>query len=304
MPKRSPVHLLAPRYWLTWLGIALLWLLCRLPYRWLLAIGRGLGWLLLHCSQRARHTCQINLQLCFPEFSPAQQQHLLQQSFASIGMGIIESAFAWWKTPNKNWLHIQGLEHLQHCMAQNKSIILLGAHFTTLEIIGRLLLMHMPFAVVYRKQKNPVLEWLNQRMLRHYPRAIAREDVRGFIRCLRSKLPLWYTPDVDAGARNSLFVPFFSVPAATITSTSRLAKLTDAAVVPIAYYRRKDGKGYDLIFHPALENFPTDDLAADALRINQVIEMMIKQAPEQYLWQYKRFKTRPNSEKRLYSRKN
>ncbi len=303
MPPAKNFSLAAPRHWLTWLGIGLLWLLTWLPHRRLLAVGRGLGWLLLHCAPTARHTCLVNLQLCFPEYTPAQRQLLLKKSFAAIGMGILESASVWWHVPQKNLLHIQGMEHFQSCLEQGKPVLLLSAHFTTLEIIGRLLQQHIPFAVVYRRQKNPVLEWLNQRMLRHYPQAYAREDARGFIRCLRSKLPLWYTPDVDAGARNSIFVPFFGVNAATITSTARLAKLTNAAVIPLAYYRRDDGSGYDLIFHPPLADFPTTDITIDTQRINQVIEQMIRRKPEQYLWQYKRFKTRPPGEKRFYTRK-
>jgi Kdo2-lipid IVA lauroyltransferase/acyltransferase len=117
---------------------------------------------------------------------------------------------------------------------------------------------------------------------------------------MREGYPFYYLPDMDFGARESVFVPFFGVQAATLTAVSRLAKLTNAAVVPVIATQRNDGSGYDVRFHPALENFPSGDDVADAKRINELVESYVLENIPQYLWTHKRFKTRPEGEKSVY----
>lgn len=301
--KLTHISLAAPRYWPSWLALGLLRIAVFLPYTWQIKLGTGLGLTLFIFAKRARKTSQINVKLCFPELTPTEQQQLLKASFVSLGIGFFETALGWWASSKrlKALVKVQGLEYVTTRQQNGQAVIMMGAHFTTLEIVGRLFSLYMPFAVVYRRQKNPVLDLFNQRYLhKHYHKAIAREDIRSIIRCLKQAIPVWYTPDVDAGIKNSVFVPFFGISAASITATSRFAKLGEAAIVPAGFYRSEDGSGYDIIFQPPLADFPSDDLTEDTARVNQVLEAAIRKKPAQYLWSYKRFKTRPPGEKRFY----
>lgn len=301
--KQTLISLTAPRYWPSWLALAVLRIAVLLPYSWQIKLGTGLGIALLILAKRARHTSQINIKLCFPELTPAEQQQLLKASFISMGIGFFETALGWWASTKrlKALVNVQGLEYITTRIQNRQGVIMMGAHFSTLEIVGRLFSLYTPFAVVYRRQKNPVLDLFNQRYLhKHYHKAIAREDIRSIIRCLKEAIPVWYTPDVDAGIKNSVFVPFFGISAASITGTARFAKLGNAVIVPVGFYRRDNGSGYDIIFQPPLADFPSDDLIVDTARVNQIIETAIHKKPAQYLWSYKRFKTRPPGEKRFY----
>lgn len=301
--KQTIISLAAPRYWPSWLALGVLRIAVLLPYSWQIKLGTGLGVALFILAKRARHTSQTNIKLCFPELTPTEQQQLLKASFVSLGIGFFETALGWWASTKrlKALVKLQGLEYITTGIQNGQGLIMMGAHFSTLEIVGRLFSLYTPFAVVYRRQKNPVLDLFNQRYLhKHYHKAIAREDIRSIIRCLKEAIPVWYTPDVDAGMKNSVFVPFFGISAASITATARFAKLGNAVIVPVGFYRRDNGSGYDIIFQPPLTDFPSDDLTEDTARVNQIIETAIRKKPAQYLWSYKRFKTRPPGEKRFY----
>lgn len=300
---KTSQNFLAPRYWPIWLVIGLLKLLIKLPYKTQLAIGRLIGRILITFPSKMRHTSKVNIALCFPELSENERKILLRKNFESIGIGVMETALGWWASDEKikQLAHVQGFEHIKAALQKGKGVILCGAHFTTLEIVGRLVAQHIPCVVVYRPQKNLLLEQINRQALdKHYQRVLLREDVRGLLRCLKENLCVWYTPDVDAGIKNSVFVPFFGVMAASVTATPRYVKMTGATIIPAAFYRREDGSGYDLIAHPAVENFPTDNVEQDVAHINKILETAIRQQPAQYIWQYKRFKTRPAGEKRFY----
>lgn len=113
-------------------------------------------------------------------------------------------------------------------------------------------------------------------------------------------MAIWYAYDIDAGPKHSVFAPFFGIPTASLTSASRIAHISGAAVIPISFHRRDSDLGYDVLLSPPLENFPSNDPITDATRLNAIIEEAIRNKPEQYVWQYKRFKTRPQGESRLY----
>lgn len=291
--SRSPTH---PRYWPVWLGLALGWLLAQAPYSLQMACGKLLGRLAWHFAARRRHIAETNIRLCFPGLSPAEQQQLVKDHFNSLGQGIVETAMSWWTPASrlKPLAHIEGLEHLDRALEQGKGVILLSAHFVNLEIGGRLLALHRPFHVLYREHKNPAFESVMRKAREHhFEKAISRDDMRGMIRSLKQNMPVWYAPDQNYGRENSVFVQFFGQTAATITATSRLARMTGAQVVPFFQYRRTEGDGYQLQLLPALQDFPTDDEAADSQRINDLIESLVRQHPEQYLWVHRRFKTQP-----------
>lgn len=295
--------LFKPTYWPIWLLLGGARLLIYLPYSTQLWLGRGLGKLAYHSMRRRRAVAQTNIALCFPNWSEPARAQLLRQHFASLGIGLLEIANSWWAsdTQLKDRVQIAGLEHLTQALAQGKGVLLLSAHFTTLEIGGRFLALSAPFHVVYRAHENPVVETAMRRAREHnFDKAIPRGDIRGLIRSLKNDMPVWYAVDQNYGHKDSVFAPFFGIPAATTTATSRLAKMTGAQVVPFFQVRLPDAQGYRIELLPALQDFPSADWAADTCRINALIEQQVRKAPEQYLWVHRRFKDRPDAQARYY----
>ncbi|MCK5383287.1 MAG: LpxL/LpxP family Kdo(2)-lipid IV(A) lauroyl/palmitoleoyl acyltransferase [Gammaproteobacteria bacterium] len=296
-------HPYSIRYWPTWSGLGLLWCLSRLPYAWQLVIGRQLGKLFCRLSPGRRHIAETNLSLCFPELDTSAREKMLQEQFASLGIGVLEMAMSWWGTDRqlRKLARLEGLEHLHRALDRGKGVILLSGHFTTLEIGGRLLSMVAPFHVMYRSHKNVAFEnMLKTARTRHFKKAIPRGDLRGMLKSLRDNVPVWYAPDQDYGREQSIFVPFFGISTASVTGTSRLARISQAAVVPFFQTRLPGAQGYQLTLYPALENFPGESVEADTRRINALIEARVREQPEQYLWVHRRFKTRPEGEAGVY----
>ncbi|HEY9199517.1 MAG TPA: LpxL/LpxP family Kdo(2)-lipid IV(A) lauroyl/palmitoleoyl acyltransferase [Gammaproteobacteria bacterium] len=291
-----PSSLWSPRYWPIHIGMALGWLAAQLPFRVQMTLGRTLGSFAYLLMRGRRRVARTNLGLCFPELDTDARRRLLREHFRSLGLGVIETAMSWWAPAARlrGLAHIEGLENLHTALAVGRGVILLSAHFTTLEIGGRLLSLHAPFHVLYRRHKNAAFEAVMQRArARHFEKAIPRDDMRGMLRSLKANMPVWYAPDQNYGAEHSIFVSFFGIPASTITATTRLARISGARVVPFFQERLPGAAGYRLKLYPALENFPTDDEAVDTQRINDLIEAEIRRIPAQYLWAHRRFKTRP-----------
>ncbi len=296
---------LHPRFWPLWLGLGLLWLLTRLPYPALLWLGRGLGSLMYRFARSRRSIAGRNLELCFPAWSAEQRERVLRENFASSGIAFFEMAMSWWwpKARLARLAHVEGLEHLQRLQAEGQGAILMALHFTTLEIGAALLGQHHTIDGMYREHKNPLFDFIQRRGRERHNQdatAIEREDVRTMMKSLRSGRAIWYAPDQDYGRKQSLFVPLFGVPAATVTATTKFARLGKARVVPFTQERLADGSGYRLVIHPPLEDFPGESEQADCLRINRWIEEAVSPRPEQYLWAHRRFKTRPEGEPSLY----
>lgn len=293
-----------PRYWLWWMVIGWLWCLVQLPFLWQLRIGRQIGRLAYRLASRRRRIAMINLQLCFPNLDDNQRSILLKRHFESLGMGFVETFNAWWSSDDslRSLGQIQGLEHLQSALARGKGVILLSAHFTSLEIGGRLLTLYVPIHTTYRPHENPVIDYVMRKgREKRVEKAIVRTAIRDMYRSLKQNKSVWFAIDQNFGHKYSVFADFFGIPAATNTATARLAQMSGALVVPFFTHRRADYQGYKVILLPALENFPSADGIKDALQINQLIEAQVKQVPEQYLWVHRRFKDRPEKEeKRFY----
>lgn len=306
MGKRNnrPTRLSDPRLYPSWIGVGLFWLIGQLPWRLLQAIGRGLGRLAWYLAKKRRHIAQTNIRLCFPELTPEEQDELAHRSVISTGEAILEMAGSYNNHRidlNKN-LTVTGMEHIEACQARCEGVLLLGMHFNTLDTCSRMLATLVDIHAVYRPNDNPVIDRLIDRGRRHYVRStVDRTDIRQMLRLLRSGEIVWYAPDQDYGTAHALFVPFFGIPAATITATSRIAKMGKAAVIPCAHYRLPGGR-YEIEFGPALEHFPGGDEAADTARINQTIEHYVRKHPEQYLWVHKRFKHQPEGRPSPYKK--
>ena len=298
MGKRTnrPTRLSDPRLYPSWIGVGLFWLVGQLPWNFLLAIGRGLGHLAWRLAKRRSHIARTNIRLCFPELPPEEQENLARRSVISTGEAILEMAgsFSNHRIDLDKRLVIKGMEHIEQARAEGKGVLLLGMHFNSIDVGSRLLGYLMDFYAVYRPNDNRVIDRLiNQGRGNYLKGNVPRSDIRQMIRLLRNGEVLWYAPDQDYGIAHAVFVPFFGIPAATITATSRIARMGKARVIPTAHYRLPGGR-YQIEFGPPLENFPSGDDEADTARINQTIEHYVRKHPEQYLWVHKRFKHQPD----------
>lgn len=288
-----PIRLFSPRYWPTWLGLGFLRLLALIPYEASLRLGRGLGALVRHLPISGVRTARRNIELCLPELSAAQREKLLNEHFASLGVSVIETAFSWWASQKRagELMQIEGAEHVHTALSRGRGVILLAAHFTTLEISGRALASIHPTSFLYRPTRNELLAWFLARCRSRFGgNPIPRDDIRALITALKQNKCVWYAPDQCYRKKGAQLVEFFGIPAPTNTFTSRLARMTGAAVLPYFFERLPGSQGYRAIIHPALENFPGECPVADTQRVNQLIEAQVRRVPEQYLWIHRRFK--------------
>lgn len=293
-----------PRYWPTWLTLGLLRLIAILPYPIQYLIGHIIGLLIWLLPIPKKRITRINIKHCFPELSHKQQKKLYFKNCLSMGMSIIEIAMSWWSSDRKlkKIIRLEGLENLKHALNNGNGVILLSAHFTTLEICGRLLSLHTPFHVMYRDQKNAAFDHImTKSRTRNFKKAIHRNDIKGLLKSLKDNMPVWYAPDQHFGGSNNIVVPFFNNPAPTNPATSRISKISCAKVLPFFQERLPGLKGYRLVIFPALENYPTDNIEQDTALINLELEKLIRIQPEQYLWAHRRFKGQPGEHKTIYS---
>lgn len=281
------------------LFVALLWMLHWLPLSLQAAIGRGFGALLFHLARSRRHVAEVNLRLCFPEWTEAARRAVLREHFRLLGRSILKRGIAWFAAAERirRLVRLEGREHLDGVLAQGRAAIVVAPHFLGLDMGGTRVAMEYDGVYVYsRPKRDPVANrWLNWGRSRFGDQLmVARQDgIRPVVRALRAGRPLYYLPDLDYGRKESVFVPFFGVPAATITALSRLARLTGAAVLTCVTEILPDGKGYVTRFGEPWEDFPSEDEVADAARMNRWLEGEIRRMPAQYYWVHRRFKTRP-----------
>ncbi|MEO8778235.1 MAG: LpxL/LpxP family Kdo(2)-lipid IV(A) lauroyl/palmitoleoyl acyltransferase [Rhodanobacter sp.] len=295
-PDFTP-SLLAPRHWPAWLGVAAIWLIAHLPQAVLPWLGRRFGALVLKIPSARQHVAAANIKLCFPELDTTQQAALVTANLRDIGSMMVEFALGWMGSDRRMTAlptRIEGLEHLEAARAQGNGVLLVGGHFSHLELCARLVSQRIRIAGMYRRMDSTVFEWVVLRARLHYAAAMFdKDDIRGTVKYLRSGGTLWYAPDQDMRSKDTVFVPFFGVPAATITATHHLARMSGAVVIPFFHQRLPGRQGYALRLAAPLENFPSRDVLEDTARVNACIEEMVRAAPEQYLWVHKRFKTRP-----------
>jgi len=300
---------LSPRYWPDWLSLVFLRTVSLLPLPLIWLVGGVLGQLLYFLMGARRHITLTNLRACFPELSPAQQRRLARAHFRAFTQAALATPIAWWGSERrmKRLVHTPGKEHFERALAEKKPVILLVAHFVAIEVAGMVLAPDHFMIDMYKRPRNLFFDWLiRTRRTRFVPRhggllVERREGIKPVIRAIRRGGSFFYLSDQDQGRDGALFAPFFGIPAATLTALSRLTQLTSAVVLPCFARQLPWGRGYELIFQPPLENFPTDDVLADTTRMNKIIEDAVRAMPEQYFWSHRRFKTRPEGEGPFYS---
>lgn len=287
----------APRglqHWPMWAAYFAMWIAARLPWPLQRMLGRAVGWLARLLIPDRRRAARINIALCFPELDEAAREQLLRDHFRDVGIGLFEFARAWWGSaePMRRSVRIEGLDHVHALQAQKRGVLFVSGHFMTLELCGRLMCDHIPLAGMYRRLRSPVLEWAVKRgRLRYACAMFSNDEIRPAMRHLKQGGFLWYAPDQDMRGKDTVFAPFFGVPAATITATHQFARLSGCAVVP--FFHRRVGADYVLRIAEPLADFPSADATLDSARVNASIEAMVREAPSQYLWIHRRFKRRP-----------
>jgi KDO2-lipid IV(A) lauroyltransferase len=244
-----------------------------------------------------------NLALCFPEQGPRERDALRAENFRDAGAMLAEFALAWMgsaRAIEKIPVAFEGLEHLEAARAAGHGVLLVGAHFSHLELCARLVSQRIPIAGMYREHADAAFEWAIKRArLRYADAMFAKDELRQSVRYLKAGGTIWYAPDQDMRGKDVVFAPFFGVPAATITATHHLARLSGAKVIAF-FHRRLDNGGYAIRLEAPLDDFPGTDAVADTARVNACIERMVREAPSQYLWMHKRFKTRPPGQAAIY----
>ncbi|EXI69335.1 MAG: Lipid A biosynthesis lauroyl acyltransferase [Candidatus Accumulibacter adjunctus] len=287
------------------LAVALLWLLHWLPLPVLARCGNALGSLSFHLGRRRRHIVLVNLRLCFPELADEQRRQLALDHFRVLGRSMLERSLLWWASTERlsRLLTVVGDEHLRTLVEAGRPVLMLTPHFVGLDAGGAAIAMRFDCASIYAVQSNRVFDRLLLRGRQRFGDQLLlsrQEPVRTSVRAMKSGRPLYYLPDMDFGRRDSIFVPFFGVPAATVPGLSRLARLAGATVVPCLTRILPDAAGYLVTVGEPWQDFPSRDVAADTARMNAWIEQAIRSMPEQYYWVHRRFKTRPEGEPRPY----
>ena len=285
------------------LGLAVMWLLHFLPLALLARAGEALGILLYIVGFERRRVCLLNLARCIPELAASERLALARRHFRAVGRSLLERGILWWAPRSRivQMVRLAGFEHLR--ALERQPVILLAPHFVALDVGFARLACEIDVASIYANQKSAVMNrmLLAGRTRFGRQRLFSRQEgVRPALAELTEGVPFYYLPDQDYGPRDALFVPFFGVPAATITGLSRLARLAGARVVPCITRMLPGGEGYELTCYPAWKDFPTEDVAADTRRMNAFVEERVREMPEQYFWTHKRFKTRPAGEAKWY----
>ena len=289
---------------MTRIGIFMMWLLHFLPLPLLAKMGNALGMLLYWFAAERRLVAATNLRLCFPEMSEAERRVLARKNFQAFARSLLERGILWWGSASRiqGYIRVEGLEHYTAAQAQGP-VILLAPHFVGLDVGGSWMIQHVDLVSMYSSQKNPLFHELLLRGRSRFGKQKLYERQQGLrpvIKAMRARHPFYYLPDQDLATKDGVFVPFFGVPAATLTTVPRLAEVTGARVVPCISKLLPGGEGYEVRFYPAWENYPTDDVTADTRRMNEFIEQRVREMPEQYFWLHKRFKTRPEGEAKFY----
>jgi len=306
-PKAPPAFsrdLLHPRYWSTWAGLGLLFLLVQLPFPLLEKLGTWMGRTSMRFLKRRVRITRRNLELCFPDLQSEILEQRIVSNFESLGMGLLETGMAWfWSDARvKRWFTVNGLHNLQKAQENKRGALIIGVHFMSLELGGRAMGICQPMMAMYRPHNNKMMEWVQTKgRMRSNKAMINRRDLRGMVSALKQGEAVWFAPDQDYGPKGSVFAPLFAVPqAATTSGTYMLARLANPAMVTVVLIRKENGSGYELVIQPELRDYPLEDEHHAAAYMNKVIEQEIMRAPSQYMWLHRRFKTRPAGASSLY----
>lgn len=295
---------LAPRFWPTWGAIGLLRLLTWLPGSWRRSLGRRLGDMIYRRHGKRRRFVHLNLSWCFPARSEVEREAMARGYFRTMVQTLLDYGVLWWAGERRlrSTIEFEGTEHIQPHLHAGRPVIILTLHSVALDFGGSAFTSRYPTVSIFKEARNPLLDWYIARGRARFGCVLyARgESMRPIVRAVKQGRAFYYLPDEDLGPDRSVFAPLFGIPTATITALSRIARMTGAAVLPYTTVYLPDEGRYVAKLFPAMESFPGDDEQLDAARMNEELEKLIMQAPEQYMWSLRLFQTRPNGEPNPY----
>ncbi|TDO98888.1 lysophospholipid acyltransferase family protein [Marinomonas balearica] len=294
--NKSLRSFIAPKYWPTWFFLGIAYCLAFLPWKTQLTLGKYLGRLLLQLAPRRRKICDVNLKICYPEMSSSERSKLTKRHFESTGQGLFETMTSWFRNSDyiaKRTTFI-GNDVIEEALSQGKGCLLVGAHFSPIDLCGVQLARHIDVCPIYKLQSNKVINWVMERQRQNaYKKTIERSNTREIIKSLKDNKVVWFAADQDYGRKNSVYAPFFKKQCATISHIGRITQISKAPVVLFDYSRTESG--YKLVL-THVKDFPTDDDVANATHLNVQFEKIIEPKKEQYFWTHRRFKNQPNPE--------
>ncbi len=300
----------SPRWWPTWIGVALWRGIARLPLPCITFLGVCFGELLYWLHRERRRIVLANLTACFPDLDAAARRRVGRAHLHRFVGAALATPIAWFgpRERLRRLVRLVGSEHIEKAFLTGRPLILLAPHFVALDLGGMALALHYTnrfangYVTMYRAPKNRLLDrMIRQGRLRFGGRLVERHDgIKPVLRELKRGTPLYYLPDQDPGRRGTVFAPFFGVPAATLTTVSRIAAMTNALVMPFYARLLPGGRGIEAILNAPLDDFPSGNDVADATRVNAAIEAGVRMMPAQYFWVHKRFKTRPEGAAPIY----
>jgi len=273
-----------------------------MPWRVVAGLSDCLGSLVYYCYGSRRRIAVNNVSVCFPDWQTEQVNLTVKRSFQLGVQAAFFTGIGWWASKSRYKALVEcDTSVLDNYIASGRNVIVLTPHFMGLETAGIFLSIDRRFMTMYQYAKNALIHrYVVTKRGRFGGELVERkEPLRKMLKLVKSGMPLYYLPDQDAG-RKGRFSPFFGVQASTFDMLGKMAKLTDAVVIPCTVEIRRKGKGMRVQFYPPIEQFPSGDDDQDVLKMNQEIESLIKKMPEQYLWAHKRFKTRPEGEGVFY----
>ncbi|MBC3920646.1 lipid A biosynthesis acyltransferase [Undibacterium sp. CY18W] len=283
--------------------LVLMWLLHWLPLPVLGRLGEAVGSMLFVLIRKRRHITLTNLSLCLPHLSEAERTAIAKRHFEVYARSVLERGILWWASEARLKRLIQADPAVPMAAIAAGPTILMCPHFVSLDVAGVAVMLESSLCSIYTRQRSKVFDAALRkgrsrfRPVKLFSRA---EGVKPIIRAMRENLPFFMLPDMDFGARDAEFVPFFGVPAATLTAVPRIAATTGAKVIPVIATILPNYKGWKVTFHAPWQNYPGDDIVAATRYMNAFIEQEILKAPVEYFWAHKRFKTRPPGEPGVY----
>jgi KDO2-lipid IV(A) lauroyltransferase len=284
----------------------LMWLLHWLPLPILGRLGYALGWLFYFFMPYRRHITLTNLHLCFPHLNETEVKNIAKKHFQLYVRSILERAILWWGSKERllKLIHINPAFPFKEV---NKGpVIFLCPHFVNLDVAGTAMTLSTSICSVYTTQRNPIFNQILKKGRSRFnsPILLSRDEgIKPILRSLKEGHPFFMLPDMDFGLKNAEFIPFFNVPAATLTALSRIAHLANAKVIPIIPRYLPNYQGWEITFYPPWEDFPSHDIIKDTQRMNTFIEERILEKTAEYFWTHRRFKTRPPGENNVYPTK-
>lgn len=285
------------------LVLVFMWLMHWLPLPILGRVGEFFGSILFRLLTSRRHITLTNLRLCLPQLSEQERLLVAKRHFQVYTRSVLERGILWWASESRLRKLIQVDPAVPMQTIQSGPTILLCPHFVCLDVAGVAVMLESSLCSIYTQQRSKVFDQALRkgrsrfRSVKLFSRA---EGVKPIIRAMREHLPFFMLPDMDFGAKDAEFVPFFGIPAATLTAAPRIAATTGAKVIPVIATMLPNYQGWKVAFHAPWENYPGDDMTAATLFMNQYIETEILNAPAEYFWSHRRFKTRPPGEASVY----